>query len=194
MDRRSTGGGLSDQPRLRDYNNKMFLTNLIWNGRDQHQCFQFGPADSQQVRWMITKDTQASVWFVTGAWAVSLFRSGRSASEVRAEAALLQQVESKLIKTLQSPDARSRRRIMTLAEFLDDPVDVLQSILDDMAGHRAATVTKPPRMVNLAGFPQFLQDLKNQGMHPYLTGDFAVGDPPKVSRPRLHKPYVVGGK
>ena len=187
-------GGLSDQPRLRDYNARMFLTNLIWNGRDQHQCFQFGPHDNQQIRWMITKDTQASVCVVTGAWAVSLFLSGRSATEVRAEAARLQQVENKLLKTLQSPDARSRRRIMTLAEFLEDPVDVLQSILDDMAGHRAATITKVPRMFNLTGFAQFLQDLKNQGMHPYLTGDIAVGDQPQNSRPRLHKPYVVGGK
>lgn len=187
-------GGLSDQARLRDYNSKMFLTNLIWNGRDQHQCFQFGPADNQQIRWMLTKDVQASVWVVTGAWALSLFRSGRSASDVRAEAARLQQVENKLLRTLRSPDARSRRRIITLADFLEEPVEVLQSILDDMAGHRAVALTQLPDMVDLTGFAQFLQDLKNQGMHAYLPGDFSVGHPPKISRPRLHKPYVIGGK
>lgn len=187
-------GGLSDQPRLRDYNSKMFLTNLIWNGRDQHQCFQFGPADNQQIKWMLTKDTQASVWVVTGAWAVSLFASGRTASDVRAEAAFLQQIESKLVKTLQAPEARSRRRIMTLAEFLEKPAVVLQAILDDMAGHRAATVTTLPRMVDLDGFAQFLQDLKNQGMHPYLTGDVPVGDLRPTAKPKLPKPYIVGSQ
>jgi hypothetical protein len=141
---------------------------------------------------MLTKDTQASVWVVTGAWAVALFRSGRSASEVRAEAARLQQVENRFIKTLQSPDARSRRRIMTLAEFLEAPVTVLQSIVDDMAGHRGATLTALPAMADMDGFAQFLQDLKNQGMHPYLTGEFAVGDASHASPPRPRKPYVVG--
>ena len=29
-------------------------------------------------------------------------------------------------------------------------------------------------MVDLEGFGQFLQNLKNQGMHPYLMGDFPV--------------------
>ncbi|WP_322893267.1 MULTISPECIES: beta-1,6-N-acetylglucosaminyltransferase [unclassified Yoonia] len=187
-------GGLSAHPRLRDYNCRMFLTNLIWNGRDQQQCFQFGPADNQQIKWMLTKDTQASVWVVTGAWALSLFLSGQSASEVRAEAARLQQVENKLLKTLRAPDARSRRCIMTLAEFLDDPVDILQNIVDDMAGHRAATLTKLPKMVDLTGFAQFLQDLRNQGMNPYLAGDFAVGDRSPNRRPNLRKPYMIGSK
>ncbi len=187
-------GGLSDNARLRDYNAKMFLTNLIWNARDQHQCFQFGPSDNQPIKWMLTKDTQASVWVVTGAWAVSLFRSGRSASDVRSEAARLQQVENRFLNALRSPEARSRRHIMTLAEFLESPIDVLQGIMDDMVGHRAATLKKPPAMVDLDGFAQFLQDLKNQGMHPYLAGEFAAGDAMQTSRPRPRKPYVIAKK
>lgn len=187
-------GGLSGNARLRDYNAKMFLTNLVWNGRDQHQCFQFGPADSQAIKWMLAKDPQASVWVVTGAWAVPLFRSGRSASAVRAEAARLQQVESGFINALRSSDARSRRHIMTLAEFLGSPVDVLQAITDDMVGHRAKALSRPPVMVDLDGFAAFLQDLKNQGMHPYLAGEFAPGDAVKSTRPPPRKAYVIDRK
>lgn len=187
-------GGLSDNARLRDYNPKMFLTNLVWNGRDRHQCFQFGPADSQAIKWMLARDAQASVWVVTGGWAVSLFRSGKPASVVRSEAARLQQVESRFISALQSPDARSRRHIMTLAEFLGSPVDVLQAITDDMAGHRATALVQPPVMVDLDGFAAFLQDLKNQGMHPYLAGDFAHGNKMKSLRPQPRKAYVIGKK
>jgi hypothetical protein len=46
-------------------------------------------------------------------------------------------------------------------------------------------------MADLGGFGQFLQNLKNQGMHPYLMGDFraesGVHEPPG-SRGR---PYLV---
>jgi hypothetical protein len=187
-------GGLSDNAHLRDYNPKMFLTNLVWNGRDRHQCFQFGPADNQAIKWMLARDAHASVWVVTGGWAVSLFCSGKPASAVRSEAARLQQVESRFISALQSPDARSRRHIMTLAEFLGSPVDVLQAIVDDMAGHRATALAQAPVMVNLDGFAVFLQDLKNQGMHPYLAGDFAPVGKVKSLQSQPRKAYVMSKK
>ena len=42
-------GGLSDSATLRDYDPRSFLTNLIWNTRGETQCFQFGPADVQDI-------------------------------------------------------------------------------------------------------------------------------------------------
>jgi hypothetical protein len=46
-------------------------------------------------------------------------------------------------------------------------------------------------LVNLDGFGQFLQNLKNQGMHPHLMGDFPVGhDPDRSDRPSS-RPYLV---
>ncbi|MEM9785395.1 MAG: beta-1,6-N-acetylglucosaminyltransferase [Pseudomonadota bacterium] len=187
-------GGLSHSARLRDYNGRMFLTNLIWNGRETHQCFQFGPADTQDIRWMLAKDTQARVWVVSGAWAVPLFLSGRSASDVRAEAARLQRIEHKFLKVLRSPHARARIQIMTLAEFIEAPTEVLQAIIDEIAGHRGSAVTALPEMANLDGLATFLQDLKNQGMHPFLTGE--LSDKPAIPARRgpAPKPYVVGRK
>jgi hypothetical protein len=47
-------------------------------------------------------------------------------------------------------------------------------------------------MVDLNGFGQFLQNLKNQGMHPYLVGDFPTE--PAQNRPQQNnqrKPYLV---
>ena len=47
-------------------------------------------------------------------------------------------------------------------------------------------------MVDLTGFGQFLQDLKNEGMHPYLMGDFPVDTPASRTQPdRTRKPYQV---
>ncbi|EBA14203.1 DUF5927 domain-containing protein [Roseobacter sp. CCS2] len=187
-------GGLSDNARLRDYNGKMFLTNLIWNGRDEHHCFQFGPADTQDICWTLAKDTNASIWVVSGAWSIPLFSSGRSASDIRAEAARLQRIEDKFLKVLRSPDARARINIMTLAQFIEAPMDVLQTIIDEIAGHRGNALKEVPKMADLTGLPDFLQDLKNQGMHPFLTGDITVGNtqaPKPISR---RKPYVISTK
>lgn len=47
-------------------------------------------------------------------------------------------------------------------------------------------------MVDLTGFGQFLQNLKNQGMHSYLMGDFPVdpgAGPNRQQKPP--KPYLV---
>ncbi|MDP5084806.1 MAG: beta-1,6-N-acetylglucosaminyltransferase [Yoonia sp.] len=187
-------GGLSDSARLRDYNAKMFLTNLIWNGRDDYHCFQFGPSDSQDIRWTLAKDTQASIWVVSGAWSIPLFASGRSASDVRAEAARLQRIEDLFLKRLRSPQAYARIKITTLAEFIEAPMEMLQSIIDEIAGHKGNALTEVPKMADLKGFPDFLQDLKNQGMHPFLTGNITVGNTGKSSSPQRRKPYVISQK
>ena len=187
-------GGLSDNARLRDYHGKMFLTNLIWNGRDQHHCFQFGPADTQDIRWTLAKDTNASIWVVSGAWSIPLFASGRSASDVRVEAARMQRIEDKFLKVLRSPDARARIKIMTLAQFIEAPMDVLQTIIDEIAGHRGNALKEVPKMPDLTGLPDFLQDLKNQGMHPFLTGDITAGNTERTKPVTRRKPYVISGK
>ncbi len=187
-------GGLSDHPRLRDYNAKMFLTNLIWNSREKHHCFQFGPADSQEICWTLAKDTNASIWVVSGAWSATLFASGRSASEVRAEAARLQRIESKFLKILRSPEARARIQIVTLADFIEAPMDVLQAIIDDIAGHKGKAISEAPRMAKLDGLAEFLQDLKNQGMHPFLAGDVVPGSTQEPRKPDRRKPYIVAGQ
>ena len=46
-------------------------------------------------------------------------------------------------------------------------------------------------MVDLSGFGQFLQNLKNQGMHPYLMGDFPVEQGPANVSKSARKPYLV---
>ncbi|WP_296427075.1 beta-1,6-N-acetylglucosaminyltransferase [Yoonia sp.] len=187
-------GGQSDSAKLRDYNGKMFLTDLIWNGRTHYQCFQFGPKDTQDISWMIAKDTNALISVVTGAWAIPLFRSGRAMRHVRKEAARLQQIEYKQLKILRSPYARARIHICSLSEFVAAPVDALQLIVDQIARYRGVAITELPAMADLTGFGEFLQDLKNQGMHPFLTGDFPIVKLPTSPAVKARKPYVAHGK
>lgn len=165
-------GGLSDSATLRDYDPRSFLTNLIWNTRGETQCFLFGPGDVQDVAEFIVGDPEAKVFIISGAFAVTLWRSGRPVAEVRAEAARLQKVEADLLALLDLPETKARVRRWTLAEFVENPAEPLQALVDELnprAQHRTLDL---PRLVPMAGFGAFLQELRNQGMQPVLMGDF----------------------
>ncbi len=184
-------GALSDNATLRDYNGRAFLTSLIWNTRGERQCFQFGPADTQAISWDIAKDPNAQISVISGAWAIPLFQTNRNFADLRVEAALLQKVESEHLVALRSTYAKARIRIWTLADFIETPMEALQTIVDEIGGKAQRRLAEAPRMVDLTGFGQFLQNLKNQGMHPYLMGDFPVDPAPTHAQPSKRKPYLV---
>lgn len=183
-------GGLSDSATLRDYNPKSFLANLIWNTRGETQCFQFGPEDEQAIAPTIAADPNASIFVVTGAFAVPLWQSGCSAAEVRARAAQLQKVESDFVWRLGQGDTKARARIWSLAEFIENPAEPLEQLVDVLNPRTTHRVTDLPQLINLAGFGSFLQDLRNQGMAPVLMGDFPsdaelARPAPPFARPRI---------
>ncbi|SFE17438.1 Core-2/I-Branching enzyme [Sulfitobacter brevis] len=184
-------GALADSALLRDYNNRAFLTNLIWNTRGERQCFQFGPEDNQEINWRIAKDPNAQISVITGAWAVPLFRSNLDFGDIRARAAKLQKIESEHMDVLRSPYTKARVRIWTMADFIEAPMEPLQGILDEIGRTKLRRLSEAPKMVDLAGFGQFLQNLKNQGMHPYLMGDFPAERTMEPVQKPPRKPYLV---
>jgi hypothetical protein len=185
-------GALSDSAALRDYNPKAFLTNLIWATRGERQCFQFGPGDVQDIGWFLALDPNAQVSVISGAWAVPLFRSNLNFSDIRKTAARLQRIEGQHLHVLRSPHLKARVRIWTMAEFVENPMEPLQTVIDEISPRGMRRLSEAPRMVDLTGFGRFLQNLKNQGMQPVLMGDFPAGDgPPNSSAARRGKPYLV---
>lgn len=184
-------GGLSDSAKLRDYNPTNFLINLIWNTRGKHQAFQFGPRDTQDINWMVAKDPNARISVVSGAWIIPLFRAQHEFSDLRKEAARLQQIEHAHLKVLRSPYVHARVRVQSLSEFVLSPMDMMQVIIDEISEQTHPRLTKVPNMVDLTGLGAFLQDLRNQGMHPFLTGDFPVNMEMDVAYHTPPKPYLV---
>ncbi|WP_291728171.1 beta-1,6-N-acetylglucosaminyltransferase [Leisingera sp. F5] len=184
-------GCLNGHARIRDYNPESFLTSLIWNTRGERQCFQFGPGDNQAVNWMMARDANVQISVISGAWAVRLFKSNRNFTELRQEAAKLQQTEAEQLQILRSQWTKARVRIWSMAEFVEAPMEPLQTIIDEIGPLAARHLSEAPKMTDLEGFGQFLQNLKNQGMHPYLMGDFPVEQSPvSLSKPQ-RKPYLV---
>ena len=165
-------GGLSDSASLRDYDPRSFLTNLIWNTRGETQCLLFGPGDVQEIAEFIAGDPEAKVFIISGAFAVSLWRSGLPVAEVRPEAARLQKVEADLLALLDMPETKARVCRWTLAEFVENPAEPLQALVDELNPRAQHRTVELPRLVPMAGFGAFLQELRNQGMQPVLMGDF----------------------
>ena len=184
-------GGLSANPNLRDYNPEHFLTNLIWNTRGERQVFQFGPGDAQRIGAFVASDNNAQISVITGAWAVRLYRSNRDFADIREEAARLQRRETDFVTTLRHVQSRADIRVWTLAEFVEEPMENLQIVLDALETVPSPHLTEAPQMADLSGFPKFLQALKNQGMNPMTVGDFPQEG---IDRSRLAptaRPYVV---
>lgn len=184
-------GGLSGSAILRDYNPEAFLCNLIWNTRGERQCFQYGPRDNEKVAYLFQRDPNAQVSIISGAWAVPLFRSRASFDDIRKQAARLQQAEARQLNLMRRHDTKARVRIWTMAEFMEAPTDALQAILDELGPRAPRNLNEAPAMVELEGFGQFLQDLKNQGMHPYLMGDFPVESQPLPAMDPPRRRYRV---
>ncbi|WGW04387.1 DUF5927 domain-containing protein [Tropicibacter oceani] len=184
-------GALSDNAKLRDANPHAFLSNLLWNTRGERQCFQYGPADNPKINWHMARDPNAQISVISGAWAVPLFKSNANFADLRARAATLQKIESKMLDELRSPDVKARVRVWTMAEFIEAPMEPLQVIIDEIGQKSMRRLSEAPRLEDLTGFGQFLQNLKNQGMHPYLMGDFPVDPIPRHIRDQSRKPYLI---
>ena len=184
-------GALSDSAKLRDYDPRAFLTNLLWNTRGERQCFQYGPRDTEAISPFLARDANATISVISGAWAVPLFYSNANFSEIRRTAARLQKIEAAHLDELRSFQAKARVRIWTMADFVENPMEPLQTLIDELGARTAHRLTEAPRMVSLDGFGQFLQNLKNQGMQPHLMGDFPATIGARGAREKPRKPYLV---
>lgn len=184
-------GAVCDSAAIRDYNPTSFLTNLIWNTRGERQCFQFGPDDSQVLTNFIAGDPNAQISVISGAWAIPLFHSNSNFGEIRKKAARLQKIEAEFLNELRKPWVKARVRTWSLAEFVENPMEPLQTIVDEISPRAMRRLTEAPRLADLTGFGQFLQNLRNQGMQPVLMGDFPTGDDPRPSTSRRGRPYLV---
>ncbi len=184
-------GALSDSARLRDYNPRSFLANLIWNTRGERQCFQFGPQDNQAILPFLANDPHAQIMVITGAWAIPLFRANANFSDLRRDAARMQRVEIAAVAALKTAGVKAHVRIWSLAEFVENPMEPLQDIVTGLGAAGTRRLTEVPRLVDLTGFGQFLQNLRNQGMQPVLMGDFPVENGPQSAATRRSRPYLV---
>ena len=169
-----TNGCLPDSAALRDYRPEQFLTNLVWSTRGERQSFLFGPGDTQGAVGLMARDPNATIAVVSGAWAVPLHLAGLPFAEARAEAARLQRIEMEFLKALRWRGVAARVHLWTLADYLAQPLEKMQNLLDEITGPGPRRLTGLPPTRPLAGLEPFLADLRDGGMKPQVMGDLAV--------------------
>lgn len=164
-------GCLTDSASLRNYRPRQFLSNLLWSTRGERQSFMFCPEDRQEIAGFLAYDPNATIVSIAGAWAVPLHISNRSFEEVKAEAARMQRIELAFHRELQTHWTAARVHIWSLADFVEQPLEKLQNILDEINGPDPRRLTEVPKMRDLSGFRDFLLQLRNGGIKLKVTGD-----------------------
>ena len=164
-------GGLSNSATLRDNNPTAFLTNLIWNTRSQHQCFQFGPRDVQEIGKILPQDPNAQIFVITGAWLVPLSHSDESLAEIHAEALRLHATEWRHLALLRAPCSKAKVHIWPLSQIIANPKLGLHEILKTMEPNAKCPPTVPEINLDPTAFSAFVRALENRGMHSGLAGN-----------------------
>ncbi len=174
-------GALSGSVALRDYNPTGFLRSLIWNTRGEHQSFLYAPEDNDEICTFLADDPNAYIAAISGAWALRLYWSGEMVESIRGQAARLQKREAAHLERLRERRTRAKVHVWTLADFLARPAEPLQTIVDDFSVPGSQHLTEMPRIREMDGLTQFLQELRNAGMSPHTAGEVPEMHPSHVS-------------
>ena len=167
-------GAISNSAALRDYNPRMFLTNLLWATRGERQCFSIAARDHvpPDLLWFMAKDRNAQISLVSGCSLLPLFRGDYRPDDLLGHAAWLQKREQHMLSVLQSRWARADIRVWTLAEFLAAPERNLSDVVGGIAPPSVIATHGLPAMQSLDGLEDFLRELRNKGLPPVLLRDF----------------------
>ncbi len=169
-------GALSNSAAIRDYNPRMFLTNLLWATRGERQCFAYGPEDNMdhEVNWFMATDPNAEINIIRGAWLLPLWRHGAVTQEVIAQIGVLQKREQDWLTILQSRWGLAKLRVWSVADIVQNPQDTVFEAVRDSASAPALQAHGLPPLKPLDGFDQFLAQLRDQGLPTQVLKDFQV--------------------
>jgi hypothetical protein len=167
-------GAISNAAALRDYNPRMFLTNLLWATRGERQCFSITARDHvpPELMWFMAKDRNAQISLISGCFLLPLFRREYRPDDLLAHVAWLQKREQHMLSVLQSRWVQADISVWTLAEFLEAPERNLSEVIGKIAPEASIASYGLPQMQSLDGLEEFLRELRNKGLPPVLLRDF----------------------
>ena len=161
-------GGLSSSSALRDYNPEGFLSNLVRARPDAHQALHVSPSDPADIWPLITRDRNATIFSVRGAFFRPLAEIGGPQSRVIA--ARQQAREEIAISFASSPECRANSFSWDLSEVMADPVTAIRGVLAGM-GADVPAVIEMPKMKPVEKLDHFLTELANSGVTPRVAGE-----------------------
>ena len=169
-------GAISNSAAIRDYNPRMFLTNLLWATRGERQCFAYGPEDNMdhEVNWFMATDTNAEINVIRGAWMLPLWRRGLVNDAVIAQIGQLQKREQDWVSILQSRWTLAKVRVWSVSDILKNPDSKVLEAVGDIAQAPALQAHGIQALMPVDGFQTYLAQLRDHGLPTQLLKDFQV--------------------
>lgn len=168
-------GAISSSAAVRDHDPLGFLTSLI-RITNRTQVFQFSPRDNLKLNDFMVTDPNAHMVIVSGAWNLTLLRSGMPFDDVRRITALLQREELKQLEMLNSVQVKARVLLWDLSNFISRPQALLERVLFQI-DRNAKPITELPKMRDFTGLSAHLHRLHNSGLHTQLISEFQTPEP-----------------
>lgn len=167
-------GAISNSAKLRDYNQRMFLTNLLWATRGERQCFAYSSRDQMtaELNWFMATDRNAQIAVISGGFILPLFFGDYTVKDTLGHIGWLQRREQDFINTLQSKWAVADIRVWSLAEYMENADDHLQTIVRKIMPTAHFTAETMPKPRALDGLSAYIADLRNQGLPAILLNDY----------------------
>jgi hypothetical protein len=167
-------GALSASTSIRDYNPRMFLTNLIWATRGEEQVFFYDTRDRMdpELNWFMATDSNARISVISGSWVLPLFRGYQPNSDLLEHVGWLHRREQEFLRVLRSKWTTAQVRIWSLADYLDDSDRNLRKLVRDIVPDPARTLHDLPRPHDLTGMGDYLNRLRNLGLPASVFQDF----------------------
>ncbi len=169
-------GAISDSAAIRDYNPRMFLTNLLWATRGERQCFSYGAEDvmEHEVNWFMATDANASIALIRGAWLLPMAQRGTVSDEVIAKISRLQKREEAWLEILRSRWTLARVNVWSVGDVLQAPERALLKAVEDSTDSAALNAHALPQLRPLEDLEHYLVVLRNRGMSSQFIKEFQV--------------------
>lgn len=167
-------GAISNSAKLRDYNQRMFLTNLLWATRGERQCFAYGSRDAMtpDLNWFMATDRNAHIAVISGGFLLPLFFGDYKVDDILGHIGWLQRREQEFINTLHSKWAVANIRVWTLAEYMAEPSENLATVLRDIMPEATLADIGAPELRALDGLEAYIAGLRNRGLPAALLNDY----------------------
>ena len=156
-------GGLTSNSLRRDYDPDAFLSNLIWNMRGTHQCFQFSPTCNTSFLPSVLNDRSASLFVISGAWAIALSLSDAPFVVRYQQAIQINRLEAAYLHDLQHGSHKAGVKVWTLANALRASEQLLRHALETTCGDLRGLAKTPP-LADVQRLADFLVQLRNAGL------------------------------
>ncbi|MCF6303932.1 MAG: beta-1,6-N-acetylglucosaminyltransferase [Rhodobacteraceae bacterium] len=161
---RLSKGNLTGHGKIRDYAPLDFLTNLVWNNRNDPITFQFWSVKKQRIFQFMANDANANIHYIRYAWVPALMQENiTNMAVLKLRVAGLMEMDRQRINALSAGFANFK--IYALADVLAKPATILYGLIEELAPKTETIPRILPKTVDWQGLEKFTNLLKNNGMN-----------------------------